>query len=62
MKALRHMRESELERLSELVGEIYLAEGKKKQDKAWDAASKAMQKLIEIMMIQNGVEGVNLSD
>ncbi len=34
-----------LQRLSELVGEIYLAEGKKKQDKAWEAADKAMQKL-----------------
>ncbi len=34
-----------LQRLSELVGELYLAEGKKKQDKAWEAAGKAMQKL-----------------
>ena len=33
-----------LERLAELAGELYLAEGKKKQ-RAWDAAAAAMQKL-----------------
>jgi hypothetical protein len=34
----------QLQRLAELVGELYLAEGKKK-DKAWTAAVTAMQKL-----------------
>jgi 6-phosphogluconolactonase/glucosamine-6-phosphate isomerase/deaminase len=33
-----------LQRLSDLVGELYLAEGKKKE-KAWQAAVKAMEKL-----------------
>ena len=33
-----------LQRLAELAGELYLAEGKKKQ-RAWDAAASAMQKL-----------------
>jgi acetylornithine deacetylase/succinyl-diaminopimelate desuccinylase-like protein len=33
-----------LQRLSELVGELYLAEGKKKA-KAWEAVAAAMQKL-----------------
>jgi hypothetical protein len=32
------------QRLAELVSELYLAEGKKKQ-RAWDAAAAAMQKL-----------------
>jgi hypothetical protein len=32
------------QRLAELVGELYLSEGKKKQ-KAWEAAASAMQKL-----------------
>jgi hypothetical protein len=32
------------QRLAELVGELYLAEGKKKE-KAWQAAVKAMEKL-----------------
>jgi hypothetical protein len=32
------------QRLAELVGELYLSEGKKKQ-KAWAAAATAMQKL-----------------
>jgi hypothetical protein len=32
------------QRLAELVGELYLAEGKKKQ-KAWASAAAAMQKL-----------------
>jgi hypothetical protein len=34
----------QLQRLAELVGELYLAEGKKKQ-KLWAAAATAMQKL-----------------
>jgi hypothetical protein len=34
----------QLQRLAELVGELYLAEGKKKQ-KVWAAAATAMQKL-----------------
>jgi hypothetical protein len=33
-----------LQRLAELVGELYLAEGKKKE-KAWQDAAKAMEKL-----------------
>jgi hypothetical protein len=33
-----------LQRLADLVGELYLAEGKKKE-KAWQAAVKAMEKL-----------------
>src|SRR5580765_7582666 len=33
-----------LQRLADLVGELYLAEGKKKE-KAWQAAQKAMEKL-----------------
>jgi len=33
-----------LQRLAELVGELYLAEGKKKQ-KAWEKAAAAMQKI-----------------
>jgi hypothetical protein len=33
-----------LQRLADLVGELYLAEGKKKE-KAWEAARKAMEKL-----------------
>lgn len=33
-----------LQRLSDLVGELYLAEGKKK-DKVWQSAVKAMEKL-----------------
>ena len=33
-----------LQRLADLVGELYLAEGKKKE-KAWQAAQKAMVKL-----------------
>lgn len=32
------------QRLAELVGELYLAEGKKKE-RAWTAAAEAMQKL-----------------
>ena len=32
------------QRLAELVGELYLAEGKKKE-KAWQSAAKAMEKL-----------------
>ncbi len=34
----------QLQRLSELVGELYLAEGKKKQ-RVWKAAAEAMLKL-----------------
>jgi hypothetical protein len=34
----------QLARLAELVGELYLASGKKR-DKAWEAAGVAMQKL-----------------
>ncbi len=34
----------QLQRLSELVGELYLAEGKKKQ-RVWKAAGEAMLKL-----------------
>lgn len=34
----------QLQRLAELVGELYLAEGKKKE-KAWAAAATALQKL-----------------
>jgi hypothetical protein len=33
-----------LQRLAELVGELYLAEGKKKE-KAWQSAAKTMEKL-----------------
>ena len=33
-----------LQRLAELVGELYLSEGKKRQ-KVWDSAVAAMQKL-----------------
>jgi hypothetical protein len=33
-----------LQRLADLVGELYLAEGKKKE-KAWQSAVKAMEKL-----------------
>jgi len=33
-----------LQRLADLVGELYLAEGKKKE-KAWQTAQKAMEKL-----------------
>lgn len=33
-----------LDRLAELVGELYLTEGKKKE-KAWQSAAKAMEKL-----------------
>lgn len=33
-----------LQRLAELVGELYLATGKKK-DKAWQSAAKTMEKL-----------------
>ncbi len=33
-----------LQRLADLVGELYLAEGKKKE-KAWQAAQRAMEKL-----------------
>ncbi len=33
------------QRLAELVGELYLAEGKKKKEKAWQAAVAAMKKL-----------------
>ncbi|HLJ94552.1 MAG TPA: hypothetical protein VKU02_15295 [Gemmataceae bacterium] len=32
------------QRLAELVGELYLAQGKKRQ-RAWEAAASAMQKL-----------------
>jgi hypothetical protein len=34
----------QLQRLADLVGELYLAEGKKKQ-KAWKSAGEAMRKL-----------------
>ncbi|MBO0697004.1 MAG: hypothetical protein J2P46_01290 [Zavarzinella sp.] len=34
----------QVQRLSELVGELYLAEGKKR-DKLWQSAAAAMQKL-----------------
>jgi RNA polymerase-interacting CarD/CdnL/TRCF family regulator len=34
----------QLQRLAELVSELYLAEGKKKQ-RAWESAASAMQKL-----------------
>jgi len=39
-----HADQIQLQRLGELVGDLYLAEGKKK-DKLWQAAAKAMQVL-----------------
>ena len=33
------------QRLAELVGELFLAQGKKKQKRAWESAAAAMQKL-----------------
>jgi hypothetical protein len=33
------------QRLAELVSELFLAQGKKKQQRAWEAAAAAMQKL-----------------
>jgi hypothetical protein len=40
----RNLDKIQLERLSELVTELYLAEGKKK-DKLWESAAAAMKKL-----------------
>ena len=34
-----------LQKLQELVTELYLAEGKAKEDKLWERAAKAMEKL-----------------
>ena len=34
-----------LQRLSELVADLYLAEGAKKRDKLWESAAGCMQKL-----------------
>ena len=39
-----HADQIQLQRLGELVGDLYLAEGKRK-DKLWQAAAKAMQVL-----------------
>jgi hypothetical protein len=39
-----HQDTLQLQRLAELVSELYLAEGKKQQ-RAWEAAAAAMQKL-----------------
>jgi hypothetical protein len=33
------------QRLAELVGELFLAQGKKKQKRVWESAAAAMQKL-----------------
>jgi hypothetical protein len=33
------------QRLAELVGELFLAQGKKKQQRVWEAAAVCMQKL-----------------
>ena len=33
------------QRLAELVGELFLAQGKKKQQRVWEAAAAAMKKL-----------------
>jgi hypothetical protein len=40
----RSLDKIQLQRLSELVSELYLAEGKKK-DKLWESAAAAMKKL-----------------
>ncbi len=41
----RNLDTIQLQKLSELVTELYLAEGEKKKEKLWQSAAAAMQKL-----------------